>query len=133
MVNWESVRYFVALADTGTLSGAARMLNVEHATIARRVAALESETSLKLVDRRGRRFLLTEDGERIAAIARKMQDEAQAISRLGAVRDTGISATVTLTAPPSYAVARLARPLAAISAQYPGIHIRVMGKRASVP
>ncbi|MCK1975376.1 LysR family transcriptional regulator, partial [Bacillus safensis] len=69
MVNWESVRYFVALADSGTLSGAARMLNVEHATIARRVAALESETSLKLVDRRGRRFLLTEDGERIAAIA----------------------------------------------------------------
>ncbi|ERL99887.1 LysR family transcriptional regulator [Brucella intermedia 229E] len=130
MVNWESVRYFVALADTGTLSGAARMLNVEHATIARRVAALESETSLKLVDRRGgRRFLLTEDGgERIAAIARKMQDEAQAISRLGAVRDTGISATVTLTAPPSYAVARLARPLAAISAQYPGIHMRVMGE-----
>lgn len=128
MVNWESVRYFVALADSGTLSGAARMLNVEHATIARRVAALESETSLKLVDRRGRRFLLTEDGERIAEIARKMQDEAQAISRLGAVRDTGISATVTLTAPPSYAVARLARPLAAISAQYPGIHMRVIGE-----
>lgn len=128
MVNWESVRYFVALADTGTLSGAARLLNVEHATIARRVAALESETGLKLVDRRGRRFLLTEDGERIAAIARKMQDEAQAISRFGAVRDTGISATITLTAPPSYAVARLAKPLAAVSEQYPGIHMRVMGE-----
>ena len=54
MADWEDIRHFVALAREGTLSAAARTLGVDHATVARRVAALEASTGLKLVDRRAR-------------------------------------------------------------------------------
>ena len=74
MSDWENLRHFVVLAREGTLSGAARQLGVDHATVARRVAALEAETGLKLVDRRARSYQLTGDGQRIAATAGPMEE-----------------------------------------------------------
>ena len=56
MSDWEDLRHFVVLAREGTLSAAARLLGVDHATVARRVAALEAETGLKLIDRRARSY-----------------------------------------------------------------------------
>jgi hypothetical protein len=41
-LDWEDVRYFVALARNGTLSATARGLRVNHATVARRIASLET-------------------------------------------------------------------------------------------
>ena len=41
-MDWEDVRFFVALARRGSLSGAARNLGVNHATVARRIASLEA-------------------------------------------------------------------------------------------
>ena len=43
MADWEDLRHFAALAEAGSLSGAARLIGVEHATIARRVARLEAQ------------------------------------------------------------------------------------------
>ena len=76
MADWEDLRHFVALAREGTLSAAARMLGVDHATVARRVAALEADTGLKLIDRRARSYQLTDDGKRIAATATPMEEAA---------------------------------------------------------
>ena len=54
MFDWEDLRYFVVFAREKSLSSAARHLKVDHATIARRIATLESSLNLKLVDRRPR-------------------------------------------------------------------------------
>ena len=77
-MNWDDLQYFSALAGTGSLSAAARALGVEHATVARRISALEASLGIGLVDRRGRRWTLTAEGEHIAAIALRMGQEAQA-------------------------------------------------------
>ena len=61
MSDWENLRHFAMLGREGTLSAAARALGVDHVTVARRVAALEAETGLKLVDRRARIYELTGD------------------------------------------------------------------------
>ena len=79
MTDWEDLRHFAALSETGSLSGAARLIGVEHATVARRVARLEAQTGLKLVDRRGRRFRITAEGEKIAGILCAMQEAAASI------------------------------------------------------
>jgi DNA-binding transcriptional LysR family regulator len=52
-MEWDDLRHFSAFAIAGSLSGAARALGIEHATVARRIAALEARLRLKLVDRRG--------------------------------------------------------------------------------
>lgn len=128
-MDWEDLRYFAALANAGSLSGAARLIGVEHATVARRVARLERETGLKLVDRRGRRFLLTAEGGKIASIARTMEKSADAIERVKAGRSSALEAEVVISAPPAYAAARLAGPLADLRKRHPGIRFRMIGEK----
>ncbi len=50
-VLWDDIRYFLELAKTGSLSGAARKLRVEHSTVARRVESLELALGIRLFDR----------------------------------------------------------------------------------
>ena len=49
--DWDDLRYFLALIDAGTLSGAARATGVEHTTVARRIDALEAALGMLLFDR----------------------------------------------------------------------------------
>ena len=132
MADWENLRHFAALAQTGTLSGAARLLHVEHATIARRIAALEAELNLRLVDRRGRRLSLTADGERIAALVEHMERDAQAINRAADGARSEAAGLVTISAPPALAAAMLARPLVALRKQHPALQICILGETRQV-
>jgi len=73
MFDWEDLRHFTVFAQEKSLSAAARQLKVDHATVARRVAALEGAPRLKLVERRPRAYFLTPDGERIAELGKRME------------------------------------------------------------
>ena len=131
MADWENLRHFAALAQAGTLSGAARQLHVEHATVARRIAALEAELNLKLIDRRGRKLSLTVDGERIAALVEGMERGARAIDRAVEGSRSELAGSVTISAPPTFAAAMLARPLVAMRKQHPGIKVCILGETRS--
>ena len=129
MADWENIRHFVTLAREGTLSAAARALRVDHATVARRVAALEASTGLKLVDRRERITTLTEDGRRIAAVAAPMEEAAFAIGRAAQAAMPGIEGEVTISAPPNFASAVIAPQLVRLRQQHPGIRIKLIGEK----
>lgn len=124
-MNWDDLRYFVSFAASGSLSAAARALNVEHATIARRIAALEADLNLKLLDRRGRKLLLTAEGEQIAAIAKKMELSAGEVLRHARSLSSELSGKVTISAPPAFATAMLAAPLVALHRRHPHLSIFV--------
>jgi len=128
MPDWENLRYFLILARSGTLSGAARELAVEHATVARRIAALEEELGARLVDRRGRRLSLTSAGERIAEMAGRMNAQAEAIERAAAGGRVEIAGQVTVSAPPAFAATMLAEPIVELRRRYPGLLIRVLAE-----
>lgn len=128
MFNWEDMRHLAALAHGGTLSGAARLLHVEHVTVARRIASLEAQLGVKLVDRRGRKLLLTREGERIAAIAIRIESEALAVERIAVAARSSLSGTVTLSVPPALGVAKLAEPLAILQASHPGLVLEMIGE-----
>lgn len=72
MIDWENLHYFSVFSEEKTLSAAARKLGVDHATVARRIAQLEDNLKLKLVDRRPRTYILTSEGERLAKIVTRM-------------------------------------------------------------
>src|SRR5258707_10448122 len=69
MVDWEDIRHFLAVAQSGTLSGAARNLKVDHATVSRRLAALEAALDVRLVDRLPRSCRLTTIGRQVFELA----------------------------------------------------------------
>lgn len=127
-MNWDDLRHFRALAVAGSLSAAARMLSVEHATVARRISALEEFLGILLVDRRGRRWTLTVEGERIAAIADKMEAEARAVARAADGARSAISGTVTISAPPALAAYRLTAALVELQIRHPGLTLRLIGE-----
>jgi DNA-binding transcriptional LysR family regulator len=80
-LDWEDVRYFVALARHGTLSATARGLRVNHATVARRVASLERLLGRPLFDRRAKGYALTAEGEAVLDEARIMDEAALSVLR----------------------------------------------------
>ena len=131
MSDWENLRHFVVLAREGTLSAAARQLGVDHATVARRVAALEAETGLKLIDRRARSYALTDDGRRIAATALPMEEAAFAVGRAVQAAKPGLRGEVSVSAPPSLANALVAPQLYRLRRRHAGIRIKLIGEKRS--
>jgi DNA-binding transcriptional LysR family regulator len=129
MSDWEDIRHFVALAREGTLSAAARTLGVDHATVARRVAALETSTGLKLVDRRARTTTLTEDGKRIATVAAPMEEAAFALGRAAQAAKPGIDGEVSISAPPNFASSVIAPQLIRLRHLHPGIRLKLIGEK----
>ncbi|KJC60029.1 LysR family transcriptional regulator [Bradyrhizobium sp. LTSPM299] len=127
-MNWDDLRHFSALASTGSLSAAARMLDVEHATVARRIASLEDDLGIPLVDRRGRRWTLTAEGERVATIADKMEADTRAVRRLVDGVRSELSGVITISAPPALAVAILTAPLVDLQNRHPRLTIRIIGE-----
>ncbi|WP_454850392.1 LysR family transcriptional regulator [Rhizobium binxianense] len=128
MFDWENLRHFAALARAGTLLGASRSLGVEHATVARRVAGLEAQMGVKLVDRRGRRILLTAEGERVAGMAERMGEEALAIERIRLAAGASLAGDVRISAPPAFATALLAEPLVSLRQKHPDINVVIVGE-----
>jgi len=129
MIDWTDLQHFLVLAREGSLSAAARSLGVDHVTVARRVAALEAATSLKLVDRRPRSYTLTEDGKRIAAIGAPMEGTAFAVERAAQAAKPGISGQISISAPPSLANVLIAPRLIQLRRQHPGILIKLIGEK----
>lgn len=127
MPDWENLRHLAALARGGSLSAAARLLGVEHATVARRIASLEAELGVRAVDRRGRKLMLTTEGARLAEIAERMEQEAMAAERL-AKSGQRITGTVTISAPPSFATHLLVDPLVRLQALHADLTIHLLGE-----
>jgi DNA-binding transcriptional LysR family regulator len=130
-MNWEDLRHFVMLARVGSLSEAARQLDVDHTTVARRVTALEAALGLRLVDRLPRAYALTDDGRRIAALGERLEDGAHAVLRAARAADPTPAGTVRVSAPPVFASTLLAPRLIALRRRHPGIVVDLVGESRS--
>src|SRR5215467_12929444 len=125
-LDWEDVRYFVALARHGTLSATARALRVNHATVARRIANLETLIGRALFDRRAMGYVLTAEGKAVLKEASVMDEAALSVlRRLDA--GTELSGLVRLAAGPVLAERFLIDRLRAFHERYPAIDLEVIG------
>ncbi|KQP06257.1 LysR family transcriptional regulator [Pseudorhodoferax sp. Leaf265] len=122
-VDWQDVRVFLALGRYRSLSAAARALQVNHATIARRIQSLEGSMGEKLVERRPDGYLLTAAGERALEAATGMEAAAQLLTRKDGADDGDVRGVVRINAPPALAHAFLAAQLARVTLAHPGLDI----------
>lgn len=126
LFDWENLRHYVTFARTQSLSSAARELGVEHATVARRIAALESSLNLKLVDRRKRNYEMTPFGHRIAEIAGRMQKDAKAIAKMALSVRTEMVADLSVSAPPLLTSEFIAPHLGRLRHEHPSINVSLL-------
>src|SRR6516162_1966946 len=125
-LDWEDVRYFVALARHRTLSATARALRVNHATVARRIASLETLLGHPLFDRGAFGYVLTAEGKALVNYASAMNEAALSIlRRLDA--GTELSGRVRLAAGRVLAERFLIDRLRAFHERYPAIDLEVIG------
>ncbi|HTQ03622.1 MAG TPA: LysR family transcriptional regulator [Polyangiaceae bacterium] len=96
-LDWNDLRYLLAIARHGTLAGAARALGVEHTTVGRRLGSLETALEAKLFTRSPDGFALTPAGREIVPLAEAMERSATAIERRVSGEDTRVAGNVRLT------------------------------------
>ncbi|HVY15238.1 MAG TPA: LysR family transcriptional regulator [Rhodopila sp.] len=134
MIDWEDIRHFLAVAQSGTLSGAARNLKVDHATVSRRLVALEAALDVRLVDRLPRSCRLTTIGKQVFDEAVQMEAGADGIGRLAKAAHAPLVGRVTLSAPPVLVTHLLAEHLARFRADYPNIRLSLpaQGRQVSL-
>lgn len=124
-ISWEDIRLFLAAAETGSMSGAARRLRIGQPTVSRRLADLEHRLGAALFRRSVEGVTLTDAGERLLDPARRMADWAGEVGRAAERSDEGPSGRVRVSAPPFQAVDLLA-PLAGwLAVEAPGLRLEV--------
>jgi DNA-binding transcriptional LysR family regulator len=121
-MNLQQLRYLVAAADTGSLSGAARTEQVSQPVVSRALHSLEQECHLELFRRDGRRLVLTDAGNAMVIAARQALDAVDEVQRT-ARRLAGDSGLV-IVATPSNSVL-LSSIVAALLDRYPDIALRL--------
>jgi DNA-binding transcriptional LysR family regulator len=124
-IEWDDLRYILAVASAGSLAGAARNLGVNHTTVLRRVGAFEARLGLRLFERMPTGYVLTVGGEELVAAARQIDDTVTSLERKLAGQDLRLSGVIRVTSTDTLMVSILPEILAEFRAANPGIGIEV--------
>ncbi|MFD7834648.1 LysR family transcriptional regulator [Streptomyces sp. NPDC059761] len=119
------LRYLVAVADCGSITGAAASVFVAQSALSRAVQAMERDLGIELLARRGRGVDLTPEGTRVVRLARTVLDAVDAIDDIGTPNGKGGRTTLTLVATPTLALDLASELVPAYTARHPGVQVRL--------
>jgi DNA-binding transcriptional LysR family regulator len=125
-LDWDDLRYSLAVGAAGSLAGAARSLGVNHTTVLRRLDALEAHLGTRLFDRQRSGYQPTEAGRVLLEQARHMATRADEVERQVLGRDRELTGPLRVTTAFVVMDHLLPQPLADFSRAYPGIEVEVM-------
>lgn len=125
MFDWNDLRYFLELTRRGRLGPTAKRLQVDHSTVARRIAELEKALNAKLFERTLTGFVPTEIGRRLLAYTETIEQSALAICN-NAGPQAGLGGTVRLATMEGLASFYLASRLVEFQVQYPRITVELI-------
>ncbi len=124
--DWNQVRAFMATADQGSLSAAARVLGQTQPTIGRQVAGLEDTLGIALFERIGRGLVLTPSGRAVLEHVHKMAEAAVQISLVAAGQTQGIEGKVRITASDVFAAYVLPPMLQHLRSLAPRLEVEII-------
>jgi DNA-binding transcriptional LysR family regulator len=121
--DWNDLRYFLAVARTGSTIAAAKDLGVNQSTVQRRLAALEEAIGRELVERLPVGYRLTSFGEELRPHAEQVETAIACLDRKIASTDTAPTGTVRLTCPEGLGYRLIPRMLDVFHARYPAVRV----------
>jgi DNA-binding transcriptional LysR family regulator len=124
-MDWNDLRYFLAVAREGSTLAAAKGLRVSQTTVARRIAALEDELGLRLFDRRQAGYALTPTGEALLARAELVERAAIEFSEAAASHARDLRGTVKISMADIFATTLIAPLLRELRDLHPEIHVEL--------
>ena len=123
VLNWDDLRIVLAIAEHGTLSGAAAGLRISHPTLSRRLRRIEQRLGARLFERTPSSLRLTAAGEDLRQLAVRLRDDIAALERRIGGRDSGPGGPIRLTAPDAVSEYLLPGILAELCKEHAGLTI----------
>lgn len=124
-LDWNRIRAFLATAEAGSLSGAARVLGLTQPTLGRQITALERELGIALFERAGRGLVLTPTARTLLDHVRAMGESAGRLALAATGQSQRIDGPIRITATEAYAIHILPPIIARLRAAHPGITVEV--------
>lgn len=125
-MDWDDLRIFLAIARAGTVSEAARQLELDHSTLSRRLSNLEARLSIRLFDRAGRRLAINAAGQQLMRTAERLESTLLSdIAVLEAMQGSRVG-TVRIGVPEGLGVGYLAGRLGMLADTYPEIALELV-------
>lgn len=125
-MNWDDLRYVLALSRAGSLAKAAKKLGVDHTTVGRRIEALEGDLGVRLFTRSTTGYVLTQEAERILPEIQDVEDAVLKLERCSASGQSSLEGAVRVTSSETFGSLYLAPRLARFGAQNPGLVVELM-------
>ncbi len=129
-LDWNQLKAFLETAQTGSLSAAARKLDLTQPTLSRQVAAIEQQMGVTLFERVGKAMVLTPTGLDLLEHARAMGAAAEALSLAASGRSQAVGGVVSVSATDAVATYLLPPILQRLRAKEPGIAVEVISSNA---
>lgn len=125
-LDWGDLQHFVMLCEAGSVSAAAAALRVHHATVLRRVAALEAALSTPLLELSGGRYVRTTAGNELMASLSGMPQRLSDAPRHLEDHDGDVSGEIRLTSTDTLVRSMLTPLIETFCARHPGVHVRIV-------
>ncbi|WP_328458157.1 LysR family transcriptional regulator [Amycolatopsis sp. NBC_00438] len=126
-VRADDLRFLAALADTGRLMTAAKLLRVDHTTVSRRLRALENALGSRLFDRGLEGWELTETGRAVVEHARTVQKAVdRAIRAVAGTEADALTGTVRVTAADGFGTRFVVPAIARVQAKHPDLNVELI-------
>ena len=126
MIDWDDVRYFLAVARGGSVRAAAERLRVNHSTVLRRVAQLEERLGAQMFEKLPTGYRLTDAGEEVLAFAEQMEASSNQLETRIFGRDQSIRGLLRVTLAPSLASHLLMPEFAEFARLHPEIEMEIL-------
>jgi DNA-binding transcriptional LysR family regulator len=131
-VNWDDLRVFLAVARSGSISSGAKLLDLQHSTLSRRMRKLEQDLGVRLFDKVPSGYALTTAGENLMQAASRMEREVLAVDGALSGEDLKPSGALRVTAIDNMATTVLMPMFTRFSRQYPEVTLHLMVSNSDV-
>ena len=126
MIDWDDVRYFLAVARRGSVRAAAELLKVNHSTVLRRVSQLEERLGTQLFEKLPSGYCMTDAGEEVLQFAVEMETSSAALETRVFGRNQHVRGSLRVTLPPVVASHLLMPDFIEFARLYPEVEVEIL-------
>jgi DNA-binding transcriptional LysR family regulator len=126
MIDWDDVRYFLAVARGGSVRAAAERLKVNHSTVLRRIAQLEAHLGAHMFEKLPSGYRLTDAGEEVLEFANQMEASSNQLETRVYGRDQSVRGLLRVTLAPTLATHLLMTDFADFLRLHPEIEMEIL-------